>query len=90
MDQKKQETTTIRTRDLGLASYLLASGLPFIGLKWDDEAQAEFLFRSPENADLATLSARYYSGTGVVPALGFKGAFDELRRRLLREKRERR
>jgi len=87
MDQKKQETTTVRTRDLGLASYLLASGFPLLRLEWDHAGNAEFVFRhGEEDTDLATLSMRYFSGTAQVPALGYKSALDELRRRLFRER----
>ena len=74
------------TSDLGLAAFLLASGLPFVGLRWQDHGRAEFIFEVA-GYDLATLTARYFSGTGQVPALSYKAALDELKTRLHRERR---
>ena len=73
------------TTDLGLGAYLLASGLPFVGLRWQDHDRAEFIFRNRQ--DLETLSAEFFSGTGRVSALGYKSALDQLKRRLWRERR---
>ena len=72
------------TSDLGLASFLLASGLPLVGLQWQDEVRAEFLFRNPEKAE--ALTAAYWSGDGEISGLRFKVALDELKRRLWRER----
>lgn len=83
---KMENDNHFSTTDLGLAAFLFASGVRFLDLEWQGNGRAEFIFEVG-GYDLATLTARYFSGTGKVPALSYKAALDELKTRLHRERR---
>jgi len=87
MTMEIKDDNHLATSDLGFGAYLLSSGLPLLGLHWQEDGRAEFIFEVG-GYDLATLIARYFSGTGQVPALSYKASLDELKTRLHRERRK--
>jgi len=75
------------TSDLGLAAFLIASGITLVEIDWETPYRAVFCFGSPQKAE--ELAARFLTGEALVSALPYANALSDLKGRLFRERRRR-
>ena len=74
------ETQIYQTSDLGLATYLFASGINLLRIDRGDTRRAFFVFDSPD----PDLLSCWQQGKAVINALAFYNAYQDLKARLFR------
>lgn len=79
-----EQNEPYQTPDLGLASSLLASGIPFLGTSGESGRQLQFRFE--ESKRIREIEVAYHSGQLKIEALSFIAAYRRLKAVIARQR----